>query len=176
VPSPRHCGDTQDPDVQLLGLGAGDPAIQQQLSDLAVEYPGRVCLLVGFSETLAARIYAAGDFFIIASRFEPCGLTDFFAQLMGNLPIVHGIGGLVKTVDHRYGYSYLGGEGELLQALRRAVADYREPGRPTIRAMQRQAVKNIFETFTWRRVLEKKYLPLYQLATKRNSAASPYES
>lgn len=119
-------------------------------------------------------MYAAGDFFIVPSRFEPCGLTDFFAQLLGNLPIVHAVGGLVKTVDGRFGYSYLGGEAELREALQRALRDYREPDMPAIREMQRAAVKNIYENFTWDKVLAKKYLPLYRLAKERMRPDMPY--
>jgi starch synthase len=164
----------EDPDVQLVGLGSGDPNIETSLKDLARSFPGRVCIVVGYNEDCAAKVYAAGDFFLIPSRFEPCGLTDFFAQLLGNLPIVHRVGGLVKTLDGRFGYSYLGGGAELLSAIRRALRDYREPGRPKILDMQRAAVDNIYENFTWGKILEKKYLALYELARQHMKPALPY--
>ena len=164
----------QDDGVQLVGLGSGDVSIEHKLKDLAASFPGRVSIVIGYNEDFAAKVYAAGDFFIIPSRFEPCGLTDFFAQLLGNLPIVHAVGGLVKTVDGRFGYSYLGGAAELLRALQRAMRDYREPDRPAIHEMQRAAVDNIYENFTWAKVLEKKYLRLYELAKARMAPALPY--
>ncbi len=76
----------------------------------------------GFSPSFAQKVYAAGDFFLIPSRYEPCGLTDFYAQLAGNVPIVHRVGGLVKTIDDKFGFSYLGGKRELLHAIGRALA------------------------------------------------------
>jgi starch synthase len=164
----------EDKRVQVLGLGSGDPAIQKRFAGLAEAFPGRVCLAVGYSDAFAAKVYAAGDFFVIPSRFEPCGLTDFFAQLMGNLPIVHQVGGLVKTVDGRFGYGYLGGAEELLAALHRALDDYREPSKAKIRKMQIDSVVNIHENFTWQKVLEKKYLPLYRMAIGQMRPAMPF--
>ena len=105
--------------------------------------------------------------------FEPCGLTDFYAQLEGNVPIVHRVGGLVKTLDGKFGYSYLGGVPELLVALRRAFAAYRQPERPEIRAIQTQAVQNISDNFTWEKVLPK-YLELYRYATAQTQPRLPY--
>ena len=148
--------------------------MQKKFARLVESFPGRVCLAIGYSDAFAAKVYAAGDFFVIPSRFEPCGLTDFFAQLMGNLPIVHQVGGLVKTLDGRFGYGYLGGAEELLNALRRALDDYREQSKAKIRKMQRDSVVNIHENFTWQRVLEKKYLPLYKMAIEQMRSAVPY--
>ncbi|MDZ7290019.1 MAG: glycogen/starch synthase [candidate division KSB1 bacterium] len=164
----------EEQEVQLLGLGDGDPAIRAQFTNLAEKFAGRICVAIGYSPPLANKIYAAGDFFLIPSRFEPCGLTDFFAQLMGNVPIVHQVGGLVKTLDGQYGLSYLGGPRELLNVLRRALEIYREPGKATLRKIQINAVKNIHENFTWEKVLEKKYLPLYREAMERVKPALPY--
>lgn len=163
-----------DEGVQLVGLGSGDVSIERDLKKLADSFEGRVAIVIGYNEDLAAKVYAAGDFFIIPSRFEPCGLTDFFAQLLGNIPIVHAVGGLVKTVDGRFGYSYLGGRAELVAALQRSLRDYREQGRPAIHEMQMAAVENIYENFTWGKVLEKKYLGLYRLAKQRMKPTLPY--
>ena len=115
------------------------------------------------------------NFGIPSIWIDTIGLTDFFAQLMGNLPIVQSVGGLVKTIDNRFGYAYLGSGEELLEALRRALRDYREPNRVRIRSMQRDAVINIRENFTWSKVFEKKYLPMYQLAIDKMKPAMPYE-
>jgi glycogen synthase len=39
------------------------------------------------------------DFFIIASRDEPCGLTDCDALFHGSIPIAHSVGGLSKGIE-----------------------------------------------------------------------------
>jgi len=163
----------EDHDVQLIGLGSGDPRIEARFKCLTEKFPGRIAIAIGYSPRLANMIYAAGDFFVVPSRFEPCGLTDFFAQLMGNVPIVHGVGGLVKVVDGHLGFSYLGGAPELLAALRRALAVYREPGQGRLRRIQMAAVENIYSNFTWERVLDKKYMPIYREAACRMKPTLP---
>jgi len=152
-----------EPDFQFLLLGSGGHDEERELARLAerVEYRGRVCVLKGFNPALANRIYAAGDFFLIPSSYEPCGLTDFIAQLFGNLPIVHHVGGLVKVLDGETGFSYIQHTpAALSEAMQRAMALYREhPDR--IREMQRQAVLQIQEKHTWQMVM-KQYLQLYK--------------
>ncbi|MDH4027481.1 MAG: glycosyltransferase, partial [Nitrospirota bacterium] len=165
---------SKDPNVQLLGLGSGDPRIEQRFRQLAAKFNGRICVAIGYSPQLADRIYAAGDFFLIPSHFEPCGLTDFYAQLMGNIPVVHRVGGLVKTLDSEYGFSYLGGAGELCGAIERAIDVYRKPGKTALWKIRKNAALNIFSHFTWDKVLKEKYLPLYQKAIERARPALPY--
>lgn len=85
-------------DVQLAMLGSGDPHFAQQLSHLAATYPGQVHFTEGYSDTLAHRIEAASDFFIMPSLFEPCGLNQIYSMRYGTLPIVRRTGGLKDTV------------------------------------------------------------------------------
>jgi starch synthase len=155
-------------DFQFLLLGSGGPDEEQELARLAQkkENRGRVCVLRGFNPALANRIYAAGDFFLIPSRYEPCGLTDFIAQLFGNLPIVHRVGGLVKVEDGETGFSYIRHTPAVLsEAMLRAMAFYHDhPAR--IREMQRQAVMRIQERYTWQMVM-KQYLLLYKEAKQK---------
>lgn len=152
---------------QFLLLGSGGHDEERELAALArkKEHRGRVCILRSFNSQLANRIYAAGDFFLIPSRYEPCGLTDFIAQLFGNLPIVHHVGGLVKVADGETGFSYQQHSSAALSAaMQRAMVLYHDdPER--IRTMQRQAVARIYERHTWQRVM-KQYLQLYGLAKK----------
>jgi starch synthase len=108
-------------------------------------------------------VYAAGDFFLIPSKYEPCGLTDFMAQLFGNLPIVHHVGGLVKVVDGETGFAYHQHSGvALAEAMQRAVGIYRA-SRATIRDMQKAAVALIHAQYTWDKVMGR-YLELYDTA------------
>ncbi len=154
-----------DPAFQILILGNGQKEIEESLIELATspEYQGRVCLLRGFDPLLANRLYAAGDFFLIPSKYEPCGLTDFMAQLFGNLPIVHHVGGLVKVLDGKTGFAYHQHSGvALAETIQRALDTYRS-ARPTIRAMQKTAVDLIHSHYTWDKVMWR-YLELYDSA------------
>jgi len=152
----------RDDSVSLLGLGSGAGEIEREFIRLAGDFPGRVCLALGYNPTLANQVYAAGDFCLIPSRYEPCGLTDYFAQLMGNVPIVHRVGGLVKTIDGRFGFSYLGGAPELLAAMERALRTYRRTRTTSLRKIQTQAAEHVATVSSWEQVLLKKYLPLYR--------------
>lgn len=51
-----------------------------------------------FSEDLAHKLFAAADFIVIPSLFEPCGLTQMIAMRYGTIPIVRQVGGLADTV------------------------------------------------------------------------------
>jgi len=154
--------------LQVLVLGSGDPAIERQLIDVSGQRDPRfsLCYLRGYDPVLANRIYAAGDFFLIPSLYEPCGLTDYIAQLLGNLPIVHLVGGLVKVVDGETGFGYQPHTpAALARTMERARRIYTtEP--ETIRTMQRAAVNRIHRYHTWKRVMGR-YLELYEQARRR---------
>jgi len=151
----------------MVILGNGGNELNGALTDLTMrpKLHGRICFLQGFSVELANRVYAAGDFFVMPSRFEPCGLTDFIAQLFGNIPVVHHVGGLVKVIDGVTGIAYVENDPPgLIAALERAMELYGdEKGK---RQMQLQAVRRIEQQHTWSQVMER-YLKLYQRAREQ---------
>jgi starch synthase len=53
---------------------------------------------IRFDETLARRIYAASDYFLIPSRFEPCGLSQMISYRYGTIPIATKVGGLKDSI------------------------------------------------------------------------------
>ncbi len=53
-----------------------------------------------FTEPLSHLGYAASDFMLMPSLFEPCGLPQMVSSIYGSLPIVHNTGGLHDTVTH----------------------------------------------------------------------------
>jgi len=157
----------EDKKVQVIILGSGSRDIEKRMISLAEHLADeeRLALLIGYDSTLANLIYAAGDFFVIPSRYEPCGLTDFMAQLMGNLPIVHRTGGLIKVKDGFNGFTYKDSTPDaLIKCMNRALNAYRNSP-DTIREMQINAVRNIYENYTWSKVREK-YIRLYSKAMR----------
>ncbi|MDR3631205.1 MAG: glycogen/starch synthase [Desulfocapsaceae bacterium] len=151
-------------DFRVALLGSGGAWEEDQMIALAEQRGnrGRVCFLRGFSPATANQLYAAGDFFLIPSRYEPCGLTDYIAQLFGNIPIVHSVGGLVKVLDGKTGFTYKTNSREdMVKAIARAMACYASP--ECVRRMQRDSVTQIRENHTWDKVM-KQYLQLYKKA------------
>jgi len=154
----------RDTAFKVLFLGNGDPVLEERLLGLTREegFRGQVCFLRGYSSELARRIYCGGDFFVIPSRYEPCGLTDFIAQLYGNIPIVHHVGGLVKVRDGYTGIAYYDNSPTgLVTALERALELFSD--RNAMRKMQVQAVREIEDKYTWSKVMMK-YVELYRKA------------
>jgi starch synthase len=93
----------------LAVLGSGDSCYEGELRRLARQYPGQLAVSVGFDEKLAHRIEAGADIFLMPSRFEPCGLNQFYSMRYGTVPVVHDVGGLGDSVeDGRSGFKFAG--------------------------------------------------------------------
>lgn len=84
--------------TQWMVLGSGESQYEQALARLASEFPGRFAVHLGFSDALAHRIEAGSDVFVMASRYEPCGLNQLYSLRYGAVPIVTETGGLADTV------------------------------------------------------------------------------
>ncbi len=87
-----------DRGAQLVLLGSGETLFEDALAEAARKNPGRLSVTLGYDETLAHRIEAGADLFLMPSRFEPCGLNQMYSQLYGTLPVVRAVGGLRDTV------------------------------------------------------------------------------
>jgi len=86
-------------DAQLVVQGSGEPALESFFSELARRFPGRAAVRIGYSEETAHRIHGGADFFLMPSRYEPCGLGQMYAMRYGTLPVVRATGGLADTVN-----------------------------------------------------------------------------
>jgi len=80
-------------------LGSGAPDLEKAFVRLAGDCPGRAAVRIGFDEPLAHLIEAGADFFLMPSRFEPCGLNQMYSQRYGTIPIVTRTGGLADSVE-----------------------------------------------------------------------------
>jgi starch synthase len=84
--------------ARLLFVGQGEGWLELSLRAAEARYPGRVAARIAFDPPLARRVYAGADYFVVPSRFEPCGLTQMYAMRYGTIPIVTAVGGLRDTV------------------------------------------------------------------------------
>ncbi|HOX43096.1 MAG TPA: glycogen/starch synthase [Myxococcota bacterium] len=123
-----------DGGVKLLVLASapeGEKASEAPFFDLARRHPGRVWFHNAFNLPLSKLVLAGGDFSLIPSRFEPCGLVDYEAALLGNLPIARATGGLTKVRAFGYLYEWedvadrAGEAAAFLAVLSKAIDTYR---------------------------------------------------
>src|SRR6056300_866864 len=84
-------------------LGSGSSEEEQAFRDLSSSFPNRIGSFIGFDDGLARKIFAGSDFFIMPSRFEPCGLAQQYAMRYGALPIARKTGGLADTIQTQEG-------------------------------------------------------------------------
>jgi starch synthase len=84
--------------ARLAVQGSGDPSIAATLRELAAARPDRVALVERFDRAMARRIYGGADFFLMPSRFEPCGQGQMISLRYGTPPIVRWTGGLADSV------------------------------------------------------------------------------
>ena len=144
-----------EPDRQFVLLGTGDLTLEDGFRDLAEKHPGRVAILIGYTEDLAHRLHGGGDVLIHGSRFEPCGLTQLYAMQFGTIPVVRPVGGLADTVvdvrpetlaaDTATGFYFSEASVDgMLAGIDRAIDMYRQP--EPWRRLQRAAMR---QSFSW---------------------------
>lgn len=85
-------------EMQVVLLGSGDPALESAFGRIAASFPSKMYARIGYDNKLSHMIEAGSDFFVMPSRFEPCGLNQMYSMAYGTPPIVRTTGGLVDTV------------------------------------------------------------------------------
>jgi len=149
--------------INLMVLGTGDTEIETALAAKAVAYPGHFVFSQKFDEGLAHRMYAGSDFFLMPSRFEPCGLSQMIALRYGIVPVVRRTGGLKDTVQDVHPKTGMGNgisfddatPSEFLDAVRRAVKLYTDGD-----AFRRIQAIGMACDFSWQ-ASAREYLALY---------------
>ena len=158
--------------AQIVILGSGDPNIEARLTELVRRAPRHVAARVDFDEGLAHRIEAGADFFLMPSRYEPCGLNQMYSLRYGTPPVVRRTGGLADTV---HDFDPASGQGNgftfgpfhsqaLAAALQRALAVFHDRG-----ALERLRRAGMADEFSWGRSAQR-YLAAYQGAIDRRRA------
>lgn len=156
-------------DLQFVLLGSGDPALEKAYADLGQRFPGKVAIRLGYDHALSHRIEAACDFFLMPSKFEPCGLNQMYSLLYGTIPIVRRTGGLDDSVtdatddqDHANGIKFNEySVRALAKAIRKALVLY---GKPEFLAQYRDHAMT--SDFSWEKTRED-YLKVYEKANRR---------
>ena len=151
--------------LRFVLLGSGDAALENEYRRLATDFPRLCAVRIGYDNGLSHRIEAGSDFFLMPSRFEPCGLNQMYSMAYGTLPIVRATGGLADTVSGWDGKESGTGivfehadQGGITWALERALALYAQP--KSLKALRKQAMK---QDFSWAKAAEE-HVAVYQSA------------
>ncbi|MGM9968994.1 MAG: glycogen synthase GlgA [Anaeroplasma sp.] len=94
--------------AKFVLMGSGDQTYENFFRSVEARYPNRFKCYIGYSDSIAQKIYAGTDIFLMPSKFEPCGLGQMIAMRYGTLPLVRETGGLKDTVTP---YNSFTGEG-----------------------------------------------------------------
>jgi starch synthase len=142
--------------LQFILLGSGDAWLENEFKRLAADFPAACAVRIGYDNGLSHRIEAGSDFFLMPSRFEPCGLNQMYSMAYGTLPIVRATGGLADTVTGWDGKKKGTGivfehadHGGIEWAIRRALELYQQPA--TFKALQKTAME---AEFSWAKAAE----------------------
>jgi len=143
--------------ARFVFLGSGQKEIEVGLRLLESKYKDKFRVILGFDEVLAQKIYAGSDFFLMPSKFEPCGLGQMIAMRFGAVPIVRLTGGLADTVNEKNGFGFFNySEDELLRALNNALTVFYTQPKKYLK-LQRYG---FMTDFSWLNSA-KKYINLY---------------
>ncbi len=154
--------------VSIVALGAGEPKYENLFRELAGKFPKQFGVKIAYDNTLAHKIEAGADMFLMPSRYEPCGLNQIYSLRYGTVPIVRATGGLDDTIEN---YEPATGRGTgfkfapydpaaLLACIRAALGAFK-----VIPAWQKLQTNSMARDFSWR-ASAGEYAQLYEVARK----------
>lgn len=155
-------------DIGFVLLGTGEQKYHDLFAQVAHKYPRKAGIRIAYDDQLAHKIEAGADFFLMPSKYEPCGLNQIYSLKYGTIPVVRATGGLDDTITH-YDPATKKGNGfkfarydakEFLNLIKMAIRFYSQPEH------WRQLLRNAMTAdFSWERSAEA-YLQLYRKATE----------
>jgi starch synthase len=163
-------------DMGFVLLGTGEQKYHDLFTQVAQKYPQKAGIRIAYDDRLAHKIEAGADFFLMPSKYEPCGLNQIYSLRYGTIPVVRATGGLDDTIT-QYDPASKKGNGfkftrydakEFLNTIRVAIGFYSQPHH------WRELIRNAMTAdFSWNRSAEA-YLRLYQkaLEKKRENTSS----
>ena len=146
-------------EANFIVMAQGEGRYEERMRWMARNHmeSGQFIFINKYDDSLARLLFAAADFLLMPSEYEPCGLTDLKAQLMGTLPIVHRVGGLVKVRDGVTGFSYTKKTG-LWRAFKKSLRLYGQQPQK-LKTMQQQAFSEVLLLSDWSTILTTQYIP-----------------
>lgn len=157
-------------DLQMIILGTGEIWAQDFFNEMARRHPEKVACRIGYDNTLAHKIEAGSDFFLMPSIFEPCGLNQMYSMSYGTPPIVNAVGGLDDTVENFDPLTHSGTgfkiydltPASLYDTVGWAVHTFFND-QPALEKLRKRCMK---QRFTWKKAAES-YMEMYDEAIRR---------
>jgi starch synthase len=139
----------------------------EKLKQLYANSP-QVFLCLHYEDPLAHLIYAALDFLIVPSLYEPCGLTQMIAMRYGTIPIVRSTGGLKDTViDGQNGITFeKATKLETKRAVNKALFLFHQ----NRKSMEMMILEGMRQDFSWK-LPSRLYLDLFERLTNEKSVS-----
>lgn len=159
-------GDLMKMDLGFVLLGTGDEKYHQLFERIAKQYPEKTGIKIAYDNTLAHKIEAGADIFLMPSRYEPCGLNQIYSLKYGTVPLVRATGGLEDTIQDYNPKTGVGtgfkfqnyGPSDFLDKVREALTLYRDKER-----WKRLMIRGMKADFSWQRSA-REYVDLYKKA------------
>ena len=151
-------------DIGFVLLGTGEQKYHDLFNRIAQKYPQKAGIRIAYDDRLAHKIEAGSDFFLMPSKYEPCGLNQIYSLKYGTIPIVRATGGLDDTITQYDPVSKKGngfkftryGAKEFLNAIKEGIRFYSQ------QEHWKQLLQNAMTAdFSWKRSAEA-YLQLYR--------------
>jgi starch synthase len=156
-------------DIGFVLLGTGEQKYHDLFTQVAQKYPQKAGIRIAYDDRLAHKIEAGADFFLMPSKYEPCGLNQIYSLKYGTIPVVRATGGLDDTITH-YDPTTKQGNGfkftrydakEFLMTIKMGIGFYFQAEH------WRQLLRNAMAAdFSWERSAEA-YLKLYRKALEK---------
>jgi len=148
----------------VVALGSGDKPYEEIFLRLNRQFPQKIAVKIAYDNTLAHKIEAGSDMFLMPSRYEPCGLNQIYSLKYGTVPIVRATGGLDDTIEpwdprtgKGTGFKFTEYSGEaLLLTIRQALQAFREQN-----SWQTLMRNGMNKDFSWN-ASAKEYVRIYE--------------
>jgi starch synthase len=162
-------------DVMLVVLGTGDRRYEDLFRALASAYPGRVGYKFAYDNTVAHKIEAGADIFLMPSRYEPSGLNQMYSLKYGTVPVVRATGGLDDSIENfdlehgtGTGFKFTEYSGSaFLYAVKQALHHYADE-----RIWKRIQLNGMAKDFSWKNSAAE-YVKLYAAARAARGLGQP---
>ena len=152
--------------ARFIIIGQGEPGLERDMEQTASSSDGKIVFFKGYNRAMARLAVAAGDFIILPSYFEPCGLEDFIAQVFGTIPVAHATGGLKKILDGSTGFLYSPNTPDELAKTLSGLMERKDAEPELFRNIAVQAAGYVHETYSWQQVVINEYIPFFHSLTK----------